>query len=235
MSVLNVYGDQCKVLSANKGADIATQRADDLDQASVSYAKEQHGLLALDVGCGAGGQAARLAGVGAHVTGLDMPTLADVFAEHMEVSEAVYGASWGSGDFLSCDMLDIPNNWLESHTKVFSQITCQRAIHYVRRKQAVALLVQLRTTLADEGKIFISCSGLHSELGEGYEGKNIAVQERFSVLASDMQEKHQIKQPVCLYTQEEFSEMLIEAGWRIHTIYASAFGNIKAIAVKDSA
>lgn len=223
MSSLNVYGDQCTVLSANKGADIATQRADDLDQASVRYAQEQLGKAALDIGCGAGGQSARLAGAGARVTGLDMPELRESFEEHMQ----------GAGTFFGSNMLEIPAQWLAENAQGFSQITCQRAIHYVRREQAVALLAQLRGILADDGKLFISCSGMGSELGQGYEAGGFAPSERFGVLAQDMQEKHQIKQPVCLYSQEEFAQMLNEAGWRIDTIYASAFGNIKAIASKE--
>ena len=233
MSALNVYGDQCKVLSADKGADIATQRADDLDQESVRHAQLHAGLAALDVGCGAGGQAARLAGVGARVTGLDMPGLVDAFMGHMDASRASYGEAWGSADFFGSNMLDIPQEWLDAHAKSFSQITCQRAIHYVRREQAVDILTKLRQALADDGKMFISCSGLESELGNGYDAKAVVPQERFGVLAADMQDKHQIKQPVCLYTQEEFAQMLGEAGWRIDTIYASAFGNIKAIASKE--
>ena len=232
MSLLNVYGDQCTVLSANKGPDIATQRADDLDQASVRYAKEHPGR-SLDVGCGAGGQAARLAGVGAHATGLDMPELADAFSEHMALSQAQYGDAWGRGDFVGSNMLEIPAAWLDEHAHAFSQITCQRAIHYVRREQAVALLVQLRGVLANEGKLFISCSGLHSELGQGYDAGSLPPDERFGMLAPEMQDKHQIKQPVCLYSQDEFAQMLAQAGWRIDTIYASAFGNIKAIASKE--
>ncbi len=42
---LNLYGDELTVLSVNKGADIATQHADDLDQASVAYAQERPGAL----------------------------------------------------------------------------------------------------------------------------------------------------------------------------------------------
>lgn len=232
MNSLNVYGDQCTVLSANKGADIATQRADDLDQASVLYAQEQFGQAALDIGCGAGGQSARLAGVGARVTGLDMPELRAAFEGHMQRSEEGCDR-WGGGTFVGSNMLNIPAQWLASHAQAFSQITCQRAIHYVRREQAVALLIQLRGILADDGKLFISCSGLNSELGDGYDAGSLPAEERFGVLAQDMQDKHQIKQPVCLYSQDEFAQMLNEAGWRIDTIYASAFGNIKVIASKE--
>ena len=165
MSALNLYGDQCTVLSANKGADIATQRADDLDQESIRHAQKHAGLAALDVGCGAGGQAARLAGVGAHVTGLDMPGLTEAFRAHMWASREAHGDAWGGSNFLGCNMLEIPQEWLDAHAQSFSQITCQRAIHYIRREQAVELLSKLRQALADDGKMFISCSGLDSELG----------------------------------------------------------------------
>ncbi len=232
MAALNLYGDQCTVLSANKGADIATQRADDLDLASVQYARE-HGGTVLDVGCGAGGQAARLAAVGAYVVGLDMPELESAFKQHMAASKQDSAGTWAGADFVGCNMLDIPSSWFEHNAGTFSQITCQRAIHYVRREQAVALLKSLGQVLAPGGKLFISCSGLESELGQGYAGAQVPPEERFDVLDPGMQDKHQIKQPVCLYTQDEFAQMLSQAGWRIDTIYASAFGNIKAIASKE--
>jgi 2-polyprenyl-3-methyl-5-hydroxy-6-metoxy-1,4-benzoquinol methylase len=233
MSNFNLYGDQCLVLSANKGADIATQRADDLDLESVRHAQAHEAMNALDVGCGAGGQAARLAGVGANVIGLDMPYLVDSFDAHVQTSKESYGNAWGGAQFFGCNMLEIPQEWLDTHAKSFLQITCQRAIHYVPRSQAVMILVKLRGVLADNGKMFISCSGLNSELGQGYEVKLVSSHERFGLLSLDMQNKHQIKQSVCLYTQDEFSQMLREAGWRIDTIYASAFGNIKAVASKE--
>lgn len=232
MNALNLYGDQCTVLSANKGADIATQRADDLDLTSVQYARE-HGGAVLDIGCGAGGQAARLAAVGAYVVGLDMPELESAFMLHMAAAKQEHADAWGGSDFVGSNMLEISASWFEHNAQRFSQITCQRAIHYVRRGQAVALLQSLGQVLAPGGKLFISCSGLESELGQGYVGAEVPAEQRFDVLDGVMQDKHQIKQPVCLYTQNEFAQMLAEAGWRIDTIYASAFGNIKAIASKE--
>ena len=75
----------------------------------------------------------------------------------------------------------------------------------------------------DEGQIIL----------DGQDITDIPAEQRFDVLDGVMQDKHQIKQPVCLYTQNEFAQMLAEAGWRIDTIYASALGNIKAIASKE--
>lgn len=230
-SALNMYGDQCSVLSTNKGADIATQRADDLDIASVEYAKKHPGSKALDFGCGAGGQAARLAGAGVNVVGLDMAPLAAAFTEHLTQQALLLGYT-GEHDFYACDMLAIPEEWLTAVRGSFSQITCQRAIHYIPRHEAIRVLNQLHSILQDDGKLFISCSGLHSELGNGYEGKTTEPTDRFGYLSQEMQNKHQIKQPVCLYDETEFADMLACAGWRIDTIYSSAFGNIKVIASK---
>ncbi len=217
---LNLYGDELTVLSANKGADIATQRADDLDQASVAYAQERPGALVLDLACGAGGQARRLLDAGAEVVGLDFPDLAMAFVKHTQ----------SRAQFVGMNMANLEAWFLKDYAGAFTQITCQRAIHYLPRKQALQVLVQLRGLLSPGGALFISCSGLRSELGEGYEGQAFPPETRFHTLAAAMAEKHSIKQPVCLYTEEEFQALLEEAGFRITTIYASAFGNIKTIA-----
>lgn len=230
--MLNIYGDHCSVLSKNKGADIATQRMDELDAASVLYATEHVGGKALDFCCGAGGQAARLAKAGAHVIGLDMPSLENAYEEHMR-DQYAGSPTWGSSHFVACDMLDLSQQWLLDSKDCFSQITCQRAIHYVPQEDAIRILKQLRDTVVEDGKLFISCSGLYSELGREYAAGAFPPAERFGYLSEEMQNKHQIKQPVCLYSQYEFIAMLASAGWRICTIYASPFGNIKAIASKE--
>ena len=146
--------------------------------------------------------------------------LAEPFAQHTK----------GLATFVGMNMAEMETWFLDDYANAFSQITCQRAIHYLPRDVALGVLRQLRLLLRTDGALFISCSGLGSELGTGYPGEHVPVSERFDCLASEMADKHSIKHPVCLYTEDEFQTLLEEAGFRISKIYASAFGNLKVIA-----
>jgi hypothetical protein len=79
-------------------------------------------------------------------------------------------------------------------------------------------------------KLFISVSGLGSELGNDYKGKHKQVEYRFCELDSKMAVKHKILSPVCLYYLEEFKNLLLTCNYTIEKIYESEFGNIKAVA-----
>jgi hypothetical protein len=78
--------------------------------------------------------------------------------------------------------------------------------------------------------LFISVSGIESELGNGYEDKDKPIQYRFCQLSRKMRNKHKILLPVCLYNINEFEGLLIKCKYKIEDIYQSDFGNIKAIA-----
>lgn len=64
-TTLNKYGDQPILLAAGHGADIASQRADDLNMMAIDHARSRSSVFAIDIACGAGGQSLRLAQEGA--------------------------------------------------------------------------------------------------------------------------------------------------------------------------
>ncbi len=81
-------------------------------------------------------------------------------------------------------------------------------------------------------KLFISASGLYSELSEGYKDKEAPLEERYCKLDTKIAEKHHIKEPVCLYSEEDIKTLVEQFEFIPEEIWSSSFGNIKAIFIK---
>ena len=77
--------------------------------------------------------------------------------------------------------------------------------------------------------MFLSCACIDSELAEGYPGISMSVTERFHQLGVDMREKHDIVEPVCLYTKEDFGRLAEDARFSAMQITQSHFGALKGI------
>lgn len=85
-----------------------------------------------------------------------------------------------------------------------------------------------------KNKLFISVSGLQSALGEAYQAATQPITRRFSRLGALAQKDFSISEPVCLYTKDEFKELLATTGWSIEQIWTSQFGNHKAVCINNS-
>jgi hypothetical protein len=105
----------------------------------------------------------------------------------------------------------------------------QRFIHYLRFSEAVSLLTLVRSKMRTDGKLFLSASGLLSELGNDYYGSNQELSNRFAPLTPTMAEKHDIREPVCLYTPEDLVTLCEQASYKPERVFSSAFGNVKGI------
>lgn len=225
---INNYGDQRIQTNTGHGVDIATQRADDLDLAAIAHIEsikpdvKQGRAHVLEIGCGFGGQAVRMAKAGAKVLATDL----EDYSEH--VARLSSDVSEGSVEFLQVSIEDAPKTL--GCAESFDVVMCQRMIHYLPWAVAVASLRSLRSVVKQGGRLFISASGLLSELGQGYEGKSVALPDRFHKLEEGMATKHAIFPHVCLYTEDEMIALLTESGWEPIKVFSSAFGNIKAIA-----
>lgn len=192
-------------------------------KAVTNYGTSCH---ALDVACGLGGQAIRLAEAGVQVVATD---LADFSADVLERAAAADVADKVS--FLVADLrfIDKP---LAGHT--FDIICCQRAIHYLPWQEAVLAVKSLGMLLKPEGKLFLSASGITSELGDGYAGHDLALAERYVPLADSMATKHNIQGPVCLYSLEDLAALFSAAGLSPTTLFVSEFGNVKGVAAQTA-
>lgn len=204
------------------GFDISATRADDLDKKMIAYASKLVSLRVLDVACGAGGQSLRFVNAGAQVVAVDDFDYVDIFSllrEENNVTEESLVFKQGRMESLS-DLL---------RGQEFDICCLQRAIHYVPYGVAVIVLKFLRTVIKD--KLYISVTGIGSEIGATYADKNKLVAERFCKLDMPAAQAFNIYEPLCLYTESEFKHLLEESGWKVKEIWVSAFGNIKAICI----
>lgn len=212
MGILNEYGDEGRFAVKGRGSDIASQRADDLDMSALARIAEIGGGAALDLACGMGGQAKRMAAAGAKTWAVD---LRDVF-------EKTEGVVFALGDMRRLDEVR------ELIGIRFDVVSFQRAVHYVRYAEAVEILTKLRNFMSESGRLFVSASGMGSELGIGYEGSSEEVSRRFFPLSDDASSKHGIEGAVCLYSEDEVKRLADEAGYSALRVYSSPFGNVKA-------
>lgn len=222
-SLLNSYGDRLVRASPGCGADIATQRVDDLDLMAIEHVSRLgNNCLAFDVACGLGGQAIRLAKAGAQVIAAD---IADLGVEVMARAEEAGVAAWVS--YFKADLRRLDEQIAD---REFDIICCQRAIHYLTWHEAVPAVGRLALLLKPGGRLYLSASGIDSELGVGYSGRELALPERYVPLSEAMAKKHSIEGPVCLYSLEDLKALFLAAGLVPLDVFASPFRNVKGVA-----
>jgi len=191
------------------GIDIAEHRADDLDDKAISYLDTKEKAKVLDLGCGALGFSKRVVSTETKVVAIDV---AD-FSHKLTPGDTI--------QFIQADVRQLPE------IVGITDTVCQRTLHYLRFNEALTLLKQLYVMTDD--RLFISVSGLSSYIGECLIKKEQNIEDRFSDLSAEGQLKFGITSPVCLYSEEEFRDLLIQAGWQIDELWMSAFKNIKAV------
>ncbi len=220
MGKLNLYGDVFTKTSGTHGSDIASQRMDELDRMSLKQACQELEVNVLDIGCGLGAQSVRFALLGAKVTAVDIVDSRHTISDHL----ALLGMKTDAVDFRKTDIC----SFMDRCDKTYNVIYSQRFIHYLSYKEAFRLAEKLYQHTEKGGQVFISASGMSSELSNGYDaGKTI--EERFSKLEPQMAQKHGILEPVCLYYKEELQELFAKVGYTPVSIWTSSFGNVKAV------
>lgn len=222
-SPINLYGDLSVPAADGHGVDVASQRSDDLDRMAVEHLIAQsdpRALRVLDVGCGRGGQAARMAKAGASVVALDAGDYGAAVAESMRQA-GVCHARWS---FVRLAVETCPG------LGIFDVIMSQRMLHYLEPATAIEVLRWFHRSSKPGGRLFLSASGIDSELSQGYGVRHAPVDRRFAPLASLMAEKHAIHHPVCLYRLDELTDRVRAAGWEVEHAFLSPFGNVKLVA-----
>lgn len=222
---INIYGDQRVATLSGNGVDVASQRADDLDRMAVEYVRSivgQRSIFALDVGCGHGGQTARMAAAGATVIAMDIHD----YSAEISGSLAREGAHPGQCHFFRAGVESQPD------IAPVDIVMCQRMIHYLDYRSAGDALAWFHRISVSGGRMFLSASGMGSELGEDYPARDLPVGRRFAHLAPAMAEKHAILAPVCLYRPEELADLAAKSGWAVEKVFTSPFGNVKLVASK---
>lgn len=221
----NIYGDQLiQRAGQSTGGEISSQREDELDQAVLLEAQKlvqntSRGMpTAYDIGCGEEAtMAIKFAKAGCRTIACDMkpmPRLQDL---------AKPGGNIAPEHILQGNAQDM--NWaaLPKPDILYSQ----RFLHYLRFQEAAKLLQDILRE-AKGCKIYLSLSGIHSELSSGYEAAPL--QSRFAPLQARMAKKHGIHQNICLYAPEDAEALAKASGIEASRIWTSPFGNVKMIA-----
>ncbi len=165
-----------------------------------------------------------MASLGAHVLMIDLVNVAkDNF------NAAVAAGAKGTLSFLQKDFgklkeTDVPDG--------LDILYSQRALHYLRYKDAAKCLKMIFGKMATGGAAFISVAGMGCEFGTSYPDRAKPVQRRFNKLAPDMQAKYNTQHKLVLYTEAETRVLLEDAGFSGITFIPSNFGNIRACAFK---
>jgi 2-polyprenyl-3-methyl-5-hydroxy-6-metoxy-1,4-benzoquinol methylase len=223
----HAQGDKPLKTKSGHGIDVAIQREDFLDGSAItqirSLVAERGTARALDAACAAGGQARRMARAGAAVTAVDL------HSDGAALLRAVAEEGLTQIDFLQADLR---NPELYQRLGQFDLIVAQRFIHYLPFRDAVEVMRFFHDALRPEGKLYISASGIRSELGQHYDGEeNLA--KRFAALWPPMAAKHGIHGKVCLHEEKDMRALLAAGGMHAEKLYASPFGNLKCIACPD--
>lgn len=225
LGAINLYGDQRRATFTGHGIDVASQRADDLDLMAIDQiqrlATDGNGVFVLDAGCGFGGQSARMVKAGGQVLAIDIEDYQAQIAASME----------REGVETNLQFLCLPVQQ-KAEIGPFDIILCQRMLHYLQYDAALDALRWFHREARAGASLFISASGMDSELGNGYAGASAPVRNRFAPLDAAMAEKHSIHPPVCLYRQAELESIVATAGWTVENAFLSPFGNVKLIARK---
>jgi len=221
--IINKYGDKLIETTGAHGADISSQRMDDLDISSLTYALslKKGKKTALDLGCGKGFHSLRLALLGVNV---HMYDILDI-TQDIDLIKKTIPLSDESLSFYNKKIEDV----IFDSGVMFDIVYSQRFIHYLRYDAAVELVKKIYNHTLKDGKVFISASGMNSELSSNYSCKNYPIQKRFGLLSDEMADTHGIKMPVCLYYPHELDELFLSEGFKTVKTETSLFGNVKAI------
>ena len=80
---------------------------------------------------------------------------------------------------------------------------------------------------------FLSASGKNSEIGNSHPLRDANIRKRFDRIRSDTAEKHDILEPICVYTPRELEELMWGAGFITVDLWESGFGNVKGVFSKE--
>lgn len=211
------------------GVDVTARRADDLDKRLLAWVAARvargHVPTVLDLGCGSGGLAARLAAAGAIVTAIDVGDYGSAIAAHNQTLPAAAAPIlFTQADIAAQDFATVLQE------KQYNTVVLQRVLHYLPYDRAQQLL---RVLCVRTDTIYISVTGSESDIGSAHPALTWPLAQRLAQLSRAAQTTFAITAPICPYTNEEFATILQSTGWTIDDIWTSAFGNHKAVATAN--
>jgi hypothetical protein len=217
---LNVYGDIGRHPTEFFGIDISSERLDWLDMQCLRYVSEHSSerLKGLDLGCGLGRPSIAFSIAGADMHLIDIEDMSQRF-ETLAAEIPLYGLQFSCYDLRVVDP--------EQFWKAYSFCYSQRTIHYLTFIEATNLLRFIASRMLPGSRLWLSASGVSSELGQEYEGSGQPIESRFGNLTPEMAQKHRINAPVCLYSENDLAYLGQSSGFTVDEIRRSDFGNVK--------
>lgn len=225
-SRLNDYGDALPKNTGKSGANISSQRMDDLDDMCIKYAQElnvskRKQYKALDLGCGDAIMGLNLSLAGYKVLLYDEAPIPKMLYEIRDSYSRV-SLKFRNIDLSKTKKSDFPINGVDI-------IYSQRFLHYLKYREAKQLLIHACRGITSGGHLFISVSGINSEIGLAHPQREKPVQTRFAKIRQDIADKHSIQKPICVYSKEELVTLIESIGFMKIHIWESGFGNIKGV------
>lgn len=198
---------------------------DELDQwAQGEFVKRHrvdHRVSVLVLPAGNGDSAFQFARMGGVVT------VGDVAERKQEIDGRILAAGLRDEvSFAPCALPQLPD---ELPHEPFDILICRRGLCRLPYDEAKATMRQFLKRLRIGGKLYLSLLGLHSALGEGYEGNNQTIRERMSPLAPGVAAKYGIDWPVCLYSERDVFMLLLESGATVLRTSTTTYGNVHAV------
>jgi hypothetical protein len=208
---------------------ILSQPMDNLDALSLKFIHdlENNSKQIVEFGGNLGVHSKRMSLAGASVTMIDQINL----PENHFTQFGHDGCIFPKITHLQKDFKNINENDLP---EVIDVIYSQRALNYLDYQSTKKLLSMLFKKLADHGAIFISLAGYDTEYGLTHKSRNSPIESRFDFLSDDMQDKHNIRHKICIYSRAELETLLTEVGFHRVSSFQSGFGNVKAMGFKSA-
>ncbi len=211
------------------GIDISERRLDDLDKQVLQFALgyKVGDKVAIDIGCGFGRVSIMLALAGFEVWLFDKRDLSQHFAKVSEVLEL--------GEKLKFFRKDISEITEEDLPKRYSIAIAQRVLHHLPFTHAKQLIGTVASKLGRSGRVFVSFSGLESEIAKGYGCRAEPVEQRYCKVNKENREKFEMTESVCLYNKNDVKKLFVGNSLVKEKLYISSFGNIKAVYYNEEA
>jgi len=201
--------------------DITKERLDEQDKKIIAHVMRQEwkNKRCLILGSGEGRIAIILALFGFEVVCVDV----DDYSDFYEKANKLFALKKPM-KFIQSDIAD-HDAYAESGT--FSLVLAQRVLHYLRHENARELLDFLPKLMIKNSYLYVAVSCIDSAMGEGYGGIGDPVDDRFSPLSEEMQDRFSLRVPVCLYRLKELKTMMKDTHFKKQDLYQTSFMNIK--------
>ncbi len=205
------------------GIDISKQRFDEQDKQIIQHvlSGEWKVKRCLILGSGEGRIGVVLALFGFEVVCIDIDDYSNYYQQVNRVFDLKKPIV-----FIQQSMKDVQKS---EDIHGFTLVLAQRVLHYLPYYEIRKLLETLPKVMAKKSSLYVAVSCVDSAMGDGYEGKQLPVEERFHTLSDEMKERFSLSVPVCLFSLKDFKTLMKKTQFTKKKLYQTAFRNIKGM------